>query len=130
ETEHTRALEQHAISRLELLAQSRKRLVRVRDIAAAVGARALADGDQDLDADLLDGLRDLEMRLVRVASELSHLTQDGDPAATRRKQPQVHERSTHRDGIRVPRVVDEHSAAGKGELLVPPLREGDVEVLR
>ena len=35
----------------------------------------------------------------------------------------------HRDGVRVPGVVDQHAAARERELLVPPLGELDVEAI-
>ena len=97
--------------------------------AAAVDARALADRDEHVHADLVDGARDLAVRLVAVVAELGHLAEDGDAAAPVGEPTEVLERGAHRDRVRVPRVVDQQPAAGQRQLLVAPLGERHVDAL-
>src|SRR5207253_9163483 len=96
EAEYASALDEDTVAGCELRAEQRQRLAGVGRTAAPVDARALADRDQHVDADLRDSFGDLTMRVVAVAAELRHLTQHGDTSPPGGKRSQVLERGAHR----------------------------------
>ena len=65
-------------------------------------------------------LADLPVKRGRARTELGHLAENGDPAASARALGEVGQRRAHRDRVGVVGVVDEQAAARKRDLLTAP----------
>src|SRR5262245_26920258 len=124
EPDRPRALDEHDVAGLHELRGALRRLRRVLDPLATVGARELADAEDEVDAEIAHELSDLAVVLGRGRAELGHLAEDRDLAALVLRE--VLQRGAHRARVRVVGVVDQQAAAGQRRLLAAPARQLDV----
>ena len=121
-----RPYEQDAVAGLEQFARARPALRRgSRTSGRRMRARARRSRRPRRSPSSASARPTSRVALLGIGAELGHLAEDGDRAAAVRERDEVLEAGAHRDGVRVPRVVDSIPPPGERKLLVPPRGELD-----
>src|SRR5438105_600856 len=135
EAHRARALDEHAVARLDHRAHRLEPLLERRCPprqrhafrALQVVVRERTDGDERVDAEAGGHGADLAVVARSLLAQLGHVAEDRDLPPPAGAIVEQRERGAHRDRVRVVAVVDEQAAAGERRLVAAPAREGHVD---